>query len=85
MKPNRTQSECLERLNEIFRDVFDDEDLIITRETSADDIAEWDSVMHVSLIIEIEKAFGIRFSSTEVAQLQNVGDLVDLINTKAVK
>ena len=85
MKPNQTQSECLERLNEIFRDVFDDEDLIITRETSADDIAEWDSVMHVSLIIEIEKAFGIRFSSTEVAQLQNVGDLVDLINTKAVK
>ena len=72
----------LERLNEVFRDVFNDEDLVISRDTSAKDIAEWDSVMHVSLIINVEKAFGVRFSSSEVARLQSVGDLEDLIESK---
>jgi acyl carrier protein len=77
MSPDR-----LERITEVFREVFNDEDLIISRETSANDIPEWDSVMHVSLIIRVEKAFGVRFSSTEVAKLQNVGELADLIEAK---
>jgi acyl carrier protein len=77
-----TSVECLDRLNEVFRDVFNDEDLVITRETSAKDIEEWDSVMHVSLVVNVEKVFGVRFSSTEVAKLQNVGDLADLIESK---
>lgn len=75
-------SERLERLTEVFRNVFNDDDLVISRETSAKDIAEWDSVMHVSLIVNVEKAFGVRFSSSEVAKLQNVGDLADLIAAK---
>jgi acyl carrier protein len=75
-------ADCLQRINDVFRDVFNDEDLIISRETSAKDIPEWDSVMHVSLIVNIEKAFGVRFSSSEVSRLQNVGDLEKLIVSK---
>ena len=75
-------SDRLERLGDIFRDVFNDEDLVISRETSAKDVEEWDSVMHVSLIVNVEKAFGVRFSSSEVAKLQNVGELADLIESK---
>jgi acyl carrier protein len=76
------QSDRLGRLGDIFRDVFNDEDLVISRETSAKDIEEWDSVMHVSLIVNVEKGFGVRFSSSEVAKLQNVGELADLIEAK---
>ena len=78
-------SNVLEQLSDVFRDVFDDEDLVITRSTSATDIENWDSLTHVTLIIATEKRFGIRFSSTEVAGLQNVGELVDLIEKKQVR
>ena len=74
--------DTLKRVNEIFCDVFNDEDLVISRQTTAKDISDWDSIMHVSLIVTIEKAFGIRFSSSEVAGLQNVGELVDVIDAK---
>ena len=70
------------RVAEVFQDVFNDDELVISRSTTAKDVADWDSVMHVSLIIRIEKAFGIRFSSTEVANLQNVGELIDLVEAK---
>ena len=76
---------ALTRVNEVFREVFNDDELAISRETTAKDIADWDSIMHVSLIVTIEKAFGIRFSSSEVAGLQNVGELVDLIDSKGHK
>jgi acyl carrier protein len=72
----------LTRVTDVFRSVFDDDELVISRSTTAKDIADWDSVMHVSLIIQIEKTFGIRFSSTEVANLQNVGELLDLVEAK---
>jgi acyl carrier protein len=72
----------LTRVTDVFRDVFNDDELVISRNTTAKDIPDWDSVMHVSLVIQVEKAFGIRFSSTEVAQLQNVGELVDLVDGK---
>jgi acyl carrier protein len=72
-------SERLARLNEIFRDVFDDDGLAITRETTAEDVEGWDSLMHVTLIVNVEKAFGVRFSSAEVAGLKDVGELEDLI------
>jgi len=67
------------QLNEVFREVFEDDDLVITRETSAKDVAGWDSLMHVTLIVNVERAFGIRFTSSEVAALKKVGDLGDLI------
>jgi len=73
---------AIARLTEIFRDVFNDPALVISRQTTAKDVEDWDSVMHVSLIFQVEKTFGIRFSSSEVANLQNVGQLVDLVEAK---
>lgn len=76
-------TETLGRLGDVFKDVFNDDALTITRETTAADIPEWDSLMHVTLIVNVEKAFGVRFKSSEVSSLQNVGELVDLIGAKA--
>ena len=69
-------------LQEIFRDVFDDEDLALTRETSAADIEDWDSLMQIRLIVAIEKHFSVKFALGEVQKLNNVGEMVDLIETK---
>jgi acyl carrier protein len=74
--------DVLQRVGEVFRDVFDADDLPIDRETTAADVNGWDSLMHVRLMIAIEKAFGVRFSSSEVAGLPNVGALVDLVQRK---
>lgn len=75
----------LERLNEVFREVFDNEDLSLNSATTAKDIEGWDSLMHVTLIVNVEKAFGVRFSSSEVASLKNVGELVQLIDRQRSK
>jgi acyl carrier protein len=72
----------LTRVTEVFRDLFGDEKLAISRTTTARDIPDWDSVMHVSLVMQLEKAFGVRFLSTEIGNLQSVGELVDLIDAK---
>jgi acyl carrier protein len=72
----------LQRLGEVFCDVFDAEDLTITRQSTAADVPGWDSLMHVRLILEVEKAFGVRFTSSEVASFGNVGELVDAIERK---
>lgn len=77
--------DTLARLNEVFHDVFQDDSIVVARATTAADVEGWDSLMHVTLMINIEKAFGIRFSSSEVAGLKNVGELADLIDTKAKK
>jgi acyl carrier protein len=66
----------------IFRSVFDDDDLIITALSAAQDIDGWDSLAQIRLIISIEKIFGIKFSAIEISGLQNVGDMVQLINSK---
>jgi len=71
----------LERINDVFRNVFDDDELTIDRDTTAADVEGWDSLAHVTLLINIEKAFGVRFSSAEVASLKCVGDLEDLIES----
>ena len=75
-------SSDLATLTEVFQQVFEDDELAITRETTAADIESWDSLMHVSLLLVVEKRFRIRFSSSEVSSLMNVGMLVDLINAK---
>jgi acyl carrier protein len=75
----------LERLNEVFREVFDNEDLSVTPATTAKDIEGWDSLMHVTLVVNVEKAFGVRFSSSEVASLKNVGELIQLIERHRAK
>jgi len=68
-----------DELQEIFRDLFDDDDIVLTDSTSAADIRGWDSLKNVKLIVQIEKKFKIRFSTGEVVGLKNVGELLALI------
>ena len=75
-------SQTLSQLNEIFQDVFDDDEIDVSRETSARDIEDWDSLMHVNLVLAVESKFGVRFTSTEVAALKDVGELNDLVEKK---
>lgn len=77
-----SKDEILQRVGEIMSDAFDLDDLKVTRETSAADIEEWDSLSHVRLIVAIERAFKIKFSNAEIERLGNVGDLVDAIASK---
>ena len=70
------------RLTSVFHAVFDDEEIVLTPELSASEIEDWDSLRHVRLILNVEKAFGISFSAAEVGRLTNVGDLATLISSK---
>jgi acyl carrier protein len=74
--------EILLKLTPIFREVFDDENVTPVLEMMADDVEEWDSLSNVRLIASIEKQFGVRFTASEVGELDNVGDLVSLIKQK---
>lgn len=71
-----------ERLQEVFREVFDDEELEINNETTADDIEEWDSLTHIQLIVAVENEFSIKFSMVETIKLKNVGEFISLIDKK---
>ncbi|MBE5894852.1 MAG: acyl carrier protein [Lachnospiraceae bacterium] len=77
--------EVKKELQEIFRDIFDDEDLVITEETTAEDIEDWDSLTHIQLIVAIEKKFQIKFSATEIKSSENVGEFVKMIEKKVEK
>jgi acyl carrier protein len=70
------------RLDTIFGEIFDDESIALTPETTAADIPEWDSFNHVNISVACEAAFGIRFRSSELEELRNVGGLVALIKAK---
>ena len=76
-------TQTLISLNEIFQNYFDDNEIQLKSSTSASDIEDWDSLAQVGLIILIEKKFGIRFSSPELEQLSNIGDMVNLIDEKS--
>lgn len=77
------ESQIYVRLSEVFQDVFDEDEIQLTPELSAKDVDGWDSLTHIRLILTIEKAFKIKFSTSEVGKLQNVGDLVSLIEARA--
>lgn len=72
----------LEKVQEVFRDCFDNESLILSLDTNSDDIEYWDSLAQVSIIVSLEKIFGIKFSVDEIIKLQSVGDIVDTIAEK---
>ena len=74
--------EIKERLQEIFRDVFDDEELEIREDMSAKDIEDWDSLAQINLIIAIEKEFGVKFNLEEVKKIKNIGEMLVQIRTK---
>lgn len=76
------RKEIFDKMEEIFTDIMDLKDIKMNDETSADDIEEWDSLSHIQIIVAIEKAFGIKFSSQEMITWKNVGDMVDCIQNK---
>ncbi|HEX6127004.1 MAG TPA: acyl carrier protein [Pyrinomonadaceae bacterium] len=76
------QQEVLARLQSIFDNIFLDE-VVVTPELSAHDVEEWDSLLHISLVVAVEEAFGIRFRVGEVEATKNVGDFADLIMKRA--
>lgn len=76
------RSEIYAKLNEIFCDVLDLDKVELTDTSRADDIEEWDSLSHIQLIVAIEKAFGIKFTSHEIMKWNNVGEMVDSILAK---
>jgi len=70
------------RLNAIFHDVFDDDSIVVTPELTAAEVPEWDSLSHIRLVLAVQKAFQIKFSAAQAAELKNVGELVELIRAK---
>lgn len=76
------RDDILAKVQEVFRDELEVEDLVLNDETTADDVEEWDSLSHVQLVVALEKAFGIKFTSREILSWDNVGDLVDCISRK---
>jgi acyl carrier protein len=70
------------RMGEVFQEVFDDDSIRVTPELSANDVDGWDSLTHIRLILTVQKAFKVKFSTSEIGKLENVGDLVELIKTR---
>lgn len=76
------KNELLLRVQDIFRDVLDNEEIEIAFSTTSDDIEEWDSLSHIQLIVAIEKEFKVKFTSKEIMSWDNVGAMLDCILQK---
>ena len=76
------KEEMTGKLKSVFQKVLEENEITITREMTAHDIAKWDSLRHIQLISEVERTFGIKFKLREVVSMKNVGDLIDLIQAK---
>ena len=77
---NRT--EIADKVAGILRDIFDDDEMIVTDDTSADGIEDWDSLEQINILVAIEKQFGVKFSVGDVEDLKNVGEMIDLVVKK---
>ena len=76
------RAEVAAKIQEIFRDLFDDDDLVISDGTTAADVEDWDSLQHINLITAVEREFAVRFSMQEVVAFKNVGDMIDCVMAK---
>lgn len=76
------RTEALGQVQEIFRDILDEEDLVLTNATTASDVDGWDSLSHIQLVVAIEKHFKFRFTSKEILSWKNVGEMIDSILSK---
>ena len=77
------EAQVYSRLSEILHELFDDDSIVVTPALTAKDVDGWDSLTHIRLILTIEKAFKIKFSTSEISKLESVGDLVALIKARA--
>jgi acyl carrier protein len=77
--------DIIAELTPVFREVFDDDSIVITRQTTASDIEGWDSLSHMNMVMAVEMKFKIRFALGELPALKNVGDLADLVRKKLAK
>jgi acyl carrier protein len=77
-----TKDAVFEKVQEIFRDIFDDEELLIEDSTNSSDIEDWDSLNHINLVVAIEGDLDIKFDLEELSNLKNVSAMIDLIITK---
>lgn len=75
--------DTLERLNDVFRSLFDDESIELTDDTTAQEVEGWDSVAHISLIFAVEEEFGIKLSAGDLKKLETVGDLRNAVERRA--
>ena len=76
------RTQIMTEVQDIFRDVLDNVEIVLADTTTADDIEEWDSLTHIQLIVAFEKHFKIKFTSMEILSWQNVGEMVDCINKR---
>jgi acyl carrier protein len=74
--------EIYQKLTSVFHEVFDEESIVVRPDLTADDVEEWDSLSHIRLVLSVERAFGCRFSASEISKLKNVEGLVELIRAK---
>ena len=81
---NLDRKEILEQINTIFIDTIDNEDVVLSENTKADDVEEWDSLSHIQFVVGIEKHFKIRFTSSEIQRWNNVGEMIDSIVNKTL-
>ena len=77
-----TTEQIYAQLTEIFRDLFDDESIVLKPDTTAADVEGWDSFNHINLMVAIEARFKIKFKTAEIESLHNVGHLADVIASK---
>lgn len=77
-----SREEIYEKLNEVFRDVFDDESITVNDETVASDVEGWDSLAHINLMATVQEEFEIKIPMKDIVELKNVGDLVNIIESQ---
>ena len=77
-----SREEIYEQLNEVFRDVFDDDTIEVNDQTTSRDIEDWDSLEHINLIAAIETQCGMKFTMGQVVTMKNVGEMVDIISSQ---
>ena len=77
-----TREQVLGEVQDIFRDLFDDDSIVISDDMTADDIEDWDSLEHINLITSIEKHFSIKFAMSEVTHFKDIGNMIDTIAAK---
>jgi acyl carrier protein len=75
-------NEILAEVTEIFKDILDNDKLVIDAKSSAADVEEWDSLSHIHIVVAIEKKYKIKFTTAELKNMKNVGNLVELIQSK---